>query len=71
MVRFDEMNACALDFGCHQYFHENPREFENFYRKLIGKREFDLLSARARQIGKPDINGIYLYYREKLKEFEE
>ncbi len=66
-MRYDELNAVALDFGCHQHFHENPREFEAWFKSLLGERAFTLLEARASIVGKPDIEGIWLWLKKVLE----
>ena len=65
-TRYDEMNCVALCFGCHQYFGENRDEYEVWFKDHIGEREFDLLNARMRVIGKPDEELIWLYLKEKI-----
>ena len=69
-TRFDPENCCSLCSGCHIYLEHHPNEHVEFYRELIGEREFELLNIRARTVGRPDINGIWLYLKEKLKEVE-
>lgn len=71
LVRFDEMNACGLCAACHMYLEHHPLEHVEFFRNLIGEREFDLLTARASVVGRPDVNGIHMYLLEKLKEVGE
>jgi len=69
-TRWDEDNAIALCFGHHQYFHENPREFEEFMRKRLGDR-FELLEARARTLARYiDKEAIKLYLKDKIKFLE-
>ena len=69
-IRFDESNVCPLCFSCHQYFHENPLEYVEFFRKYLGEEGFDLLQARMRQIGKIDREAIRLYLQEEIKKLE-
>ena len=66
-VRWDEDNAVALCFGCHQYFTSRPLEHVEWFKSHLGDR-FELLSGRMRQIGKPDKELLGLYYKEKIKQ---
>ncbi len=65
-VRFDPDNACALDFGCHSYFHQNPKEHELFMIGWLGKEAFDLLQIRRRKVVKKDDKAVILKYKEAL-----
>ena len=67
-VRWDEDNACALCFGCHQYFTSHPLEHVEFWKQRLGDR-FDLLQCRAREVGRVDKEAIALYLNVKIKEF--
>ena len=69
-TRYDEANVCPLCFFCHQHFHENPLEFVEWFRARLGERDFSLLQARARQIGKPDKSAIELYFKEKISSLQ-
>jgi len=69
-VRYDEENAAALCFGCHQYFTSYPLEHTEWFKKRLG-RNFDLLLGRMRQMGKIDRNAIGLYLKQKIKEIKE
>ena len=66
-VRWDEDNAVGLCFGCHQYLSSHPQEHVDFFKQRLEDR-FDMLEGRMRQIGKPDIEALTLYYTEKIKE---
>lgn len=67
-VRFDPTNLVALCFGCHQHFHEQPHEFDEFMLKRLGQAEFDNLNIRAHTIGgKVDYKLWELYLLEQLK----
>ena len=66
-IRWDEDNACACDFGCHQYLDSHPLEKVEFFQKRLGKR-FDLLNARRRTMGRPDKSALTLYFKTKIKE---
>ena len=67
-MRYDEDNLVALDFGCHSYLDGNPVEKIEFFKKRLGQVRFNLLQARARQVGKVDRNGLMLYFQQKIKE---
>jgi hypothetical protein len=69
-VRWDEDNAVALDFGCHQYLGSHPLEHTEWFKKHLGEDAFNLLQARARETGMPDREAIKLYLKEKIKELE-
>jgi hypothetical protein len=46
-TRWDERNACALCYGCHQFIDSHPHDKVEFFRKLIdkkfGKGQYDKL----------------------------
>ena len=67
-TRYDPDNACALDFGCHQYLDSHPLEKIEFFKARLGEEAFEMLQHRARQIGKPDKEAIKLYLQEQIKE---
>ena len=69
-VRYDEDNLVALDFGCHQYLDSHPYEKIEFFKERLGDK-LDLLNARASKPGKLDKKLLWIYYREKIKEYEE
>ena len=70
-TRYDEENIIALDYGCHQYFHENPREFEEFMKERLGEG-FDLLLGRARTPAKYiDREALRLYFSHELEVLKE
>jgi len=66
-VRFDEDNAVGLCGACHIYLTSHPLEHVEWYKTRLGQ-EFELLQVRMRQMGKPDVNILTLYYQEKLKQ---
>jgi len=70
-TRHDELNGNGFCFGCHQYFGENRNEYEAWLKNHIGEREFDLLTARACQIGKPDKKLIEIYLKARIDELKE
>jgi hypothetical protein len=67
-TRWDEDNAVGLCGACHFYFGAHPLEFVEWFRKHLGEREFDMLAARNRVLGRPDRKAIELYLREKIGE---
>ena len=69
-VRYDEDNACALDFGCHQYLDSHPLEKIEFFKKRLGNIGFDMLNHRANQPKKPDKKLLALYFQGLMKEVE-
>lgn len=70
-TRWDEDDCCGLCGACHIYFGHHPLEHVEFFTKRLGKLRFDLLQARARQIGRPDKNALTLYYKFKIKQLED
>ncbi len=66
-VRYDADNMVALDFGCHQYFHENHNEFEEWFINYIGQKDFEMLEGRMRDMTKPDIELLTIYYQNAIK----
>ncbi len=46
-VRFYRGNATALCTHCHFYLDHNPLEKQEFFRKLLGTRQFNALEKRA------------------------
>lgn len=69
-VRFDEMNCCTQCRGCHSWLTAHPEEHRNFVIKRIGQKQFDLLMIRANTSKRPDIELLKIYYKAKLKEFD-
>ena len=69
-VRWDEDNAAGLCPGCHIYFTSNPILHTEWFISYLGKQKFDMLYSRMRNMGKPDVELLSLYYKEKIKELE-
>jgi len=69
-VRYDPENACALCFGCHQYFHENPEKHKQFMLDRLGENRFNILQIRAETPGKPDYKLLKLWLKHELKRIE-
>ncbi len=67
VVRFDESNAAGLCGNCHIYLEHHPHEHTEWFKEYLGEREFDLLTARARNRERPDIGLLMIYYTEKIK----
>ena len=67
-TRYYEDDGAGLCGACHMYFASYPYEHTEFFKKRLGEIRFNLLLARARQIGKLDKNGLTLYFRQKIKE---
>ena len=67
-VRWDEDNSCGLCMGCHVYLDSHPLEQVEFFKTLLGERDFDLLNARTRVTAKPDKNALTLYLRQKIRD---
>jgi 5-methylcytosine-specific restriction endonuclease McrA len=69
-VRWDEDNAVALCFGCHQHFHEEHHEFDEFMKQRLGDR-LDLLDARARVPARHiDKAMIKIWLEQEIKKYD-
>ncbi len=69
-VRWDEDNAAALCFGCHQYLGSHPLEHVEWFKARLGEQKFDLLQGRARIPYKPDREALGIYLEAKKKKLE-
>lgn len=67
-VRFDEKNTDAICWGCHAYFHANPKEHYDWKLNQLGQKEFDLLTLRANTPKKPDDKLVIMICKQLLKE---
>lgn len=68
-VRFDEHNVDVFCIGCHRRLGTDHRnEYDEFKRKQLGQKGFDLLMLRANTPGKKDRKLAWIYYNAKLKE---
>lgn len=67
-TRWDEDVALGLCGGCHQWIDHEEEEKLRLLIKTLGEERAMLLKARSRQTGKPDLQGLILYYQEKIKE---
>tara|TARA_Y100000310_G_scaffold345212_1_gene462742 strand:- start:2209 stop:2577 length:369 start_codon:yes stop_codon:yes gene_type:complete len=68
-VRWDEDNACALDFGCHIYFTSHPLEYYEWFKNRLGEDGFNTLQGRVRITHpKPDKKLLTIYFKQKIKE---
>ena len=70
-VRYDEDNAIAACFSCHNYLGEHPFEHTEFFRKRLGSEKFEQLIMRSNVIRKIDKDAIKLELKEKLKGFKD
>jgi 5-methylcytosine-specific restriction endonuclease McrA len=71
-VRWDEENADAHCYGCHQYLGSRPVEFTEWKKKQLGDKRFEMLNVRAnwRDYSKADTEALFMYYTQKLKELD-
>jgi hypothetical protein len=68
-VRFDEENVDVFCIGCHKRLGTDYRnEYEDFKRKQLGEKGFDLLMLRANTPSKKDRKLAYMIYSKLLKE---
>ena len=69
-TRFDENNADAMCYGCHQYFTSHPAEHYMWQVGKKGQKTIDMLVLRSNQYHKKDRQMAYLYWSERLKELK-
>ena len=69
-TRFDEENADAMCYGCHQYFTAHPLFHYDWQVKRKGQKTVDSLRFRANQYHKRDREMAYIYWTERLKELK-
>jgi hypothetical protein len=68
-VRFDEENTlCGCSIPCHRYLDTHKTEFEEFMRKRLGQKAYDLLELRAHIYKKRDDRADTIIIKELLKE---
>ena len=71
-VRWHPDNGICVCFGCHAWFHQNPIEEVEFFRKRLGDDKFDALTREAnRTWPKPDKAAITLYLKQELKKIKD
>lgn len=67
-TRWDRDNTAALCVSCHQYVTENPSDHRDFFYKRLGKKKFEALEFRAKNVGKaPDEKLIAMALKAELK----
>jgi hypothetical protein len=69
-TRFDEENADALCYGCHQYFTSHPAEHYMWQVDKKGQKTVDALVLRSNQYQKKDRQMAFMYWSERLKELK-
>lgn len=67
-TRFNELNADALCYGCHQYFTSHPLEHVEWQVQRKGQKVVDELRVWSNMYKKKDRNMDYLYWKARLKE---
>jgi len=65
-TRHDLTNACALDYGCHQYFTSHPAEHYQWQVKRLGQKEVDALILRSNTYKKRDDKMDCLVWKQAL-----
>jgi len=65
-VRWDEDNAVGLCPACHLYFTAQPIEHTQWFEHHLGGPGFIMLQARMRNIGKPDVHTLTIYYKAQI-----
>lgn len=69
-TRFDEINADALCYGCHQYFTSHPAEHYQWQVNRKGQQTVDMIVLRSNQYHKKDRVLAYMYWTERLKDLK-
>jgi len=70
-VRFDEENTlCGCNIPCHRYLDTHKTEFQEFMRKRLGQKAYDLLDLRAHIRKDRDDKSDAIILRQLLKELE-
>lgn len=67
-TRFDEENADALCYGCHQYFTSHPAEHYEWQVSWKGQKKIDELVLKSNTYKKKDRKAEKLIWVERLKE---
>lgn len=70
-LRWEEDNACALDFGCHQYLDSHPIEKIAFFKARVGEKRFEEMYLRSKIPCRVDESAVLLRLRVRLKELGE
>ena len=72
-VRWDEDNANAHCYGCHQYLGSRPVEFHEWKLNQLGERKFTALNQRANwpTKQKADVKLIEIWLKNKLGTMEQ
>ena len=70
-TRFDEENADALCYGCHQYFTSHPAEHYLWQVEQKGQDVVDALVLRSNQYQKKDRELVYIFWKEQLNQLKE
>lgn len=68
-TRWDEMNACAKCFTCHQYMGENPVHFSDWIKARLGEQKYLDLMRRAHSVTKfttADMAFLYADMKKRL-----
>ena len=65
-IRWDEENAIGACGGCHMTLDRSHLAKESFLLERLGQERYDLLKARERVLGKPDVWATTLYLKEKI-----
>lgn len=69
-TRFDENNADALCYGCHQYFTSHPAEHYMWQVKQKGQEKVDNIVLASNTYCKKDRDLWAVYWTNKLKELK-
>ena len=73
-TRWDEGNALALCYACHQRYTANPLDFRAFLERYLGEGHLELLNERRNRIFKTTKairDEIAKHYREEFRRMEE
>ena len=67
-TRYDDRNCMTLCTKCHLYLDTHPKEKKEFFKARLGEQAFEMLRARANEVGRPDKKAIELWLKKELKE---
>ena len=73
VLRWEITNGVCLDVGDHFYFHKNPEEFTEWFKKLLGEKDFEILMIKKHNKLKTSVANltlVRLYLEQEMKKLE-
>lgn len=67
-TRFNPDNCTSLCFACHQYLTSHPQKHDEWQKKRLGEKKYNILLVHANTPGKRDRKLALIVWREKLKQ---